>query len=201
MSCKKYIPPPTYAQLSILPPHAKIKHMPDPAQNPNQITQTTITNPVPAQADPATESGNDIQTPPVISGHREQGPMITSASESSEPPAPENPEPEILQSPPQEIKIPHELKEVVQESPDENKIKIDKEVALVGVKPAAESSPVITTPAGSIKLPMTYPQARQKAKTAKLMDSAHWLAEQIMYEWVKYEPDLVKDQKRLKTTT
>ncbi len=126
--------------------------------------------------------------------------MVTSAAESPAPEisAPETDQSEINPSTPPEIKIPSELKNVVEKSPDENNIKISKEVASAGVTPAAESSPVITTPTGSIKLPMTYSQARQKAKSTRLMDSAHWLAEMIMYEWLKHEPDQVREQKNIK---
>lgn len=48
-----------------------------------------------------------------------------------------------------------------------------------GIRHAAESTPVSQEPTGTVKLPMTYSQAEQKAK-GSTTDSATWLANFIL---------------------
>ncbi len=71
-----------------------------------------------------------------------------------------------------EVHIPQELQHVVGKGPD--------------------ALPTIATPTDLIHLPMTYEQALKKKKTTRFWDSMHWLAASIMYQWTKYDPDIVK---------
>ena len=74
-----------------------------------------------------------------------------------------------------EVNIPQELQNVVGKGPD--------------------ALPTIATPTDLIHLPMTYEQALKKKNTTQFWDSMHWLAAFIMYQWAKYDPDIVRAAK------
>lgn len=152
----------------------------NPAQNQTTNTpKTTLEQP---------QIGRIIE-PPAISGHREHGPVSTKTSELTKP---LESQPEIAPSTPHEVMIPQELKNTVEKGPDARVPKIEKEMDQAGVKLAKESTPVITTPTGKIKLPMTYTQALRNEKNSSFADSRHWLAALIMYLWQKYDADSIK---------
>lgn len=159
--------------------------MPDLNQVPSQTT------PVPANTTPpvASPQAGRFVEPPAISGNREHGPISTAKSEFAKPVEVQS---EIAPSTPPEIMIPQELKNRVEKGPDAHQPKIEKETRLAGMELAKESTPVITTPTGIIHLPLTYTQALQKKKESRLIDSIHWLAALVMYQWRKYDPDNIK---------
>ena len=99
-----------------------------------------------------------------------------------------------------EVSIPQELKHAIEKGPDAQELKVEE---LTNTKPTQpkESTPVITTPAGLIHLPMTYEQALKKKNTTPFWDSIHWLAAFVVYQWVKYDPDVVRASKTKKTKT
>ena len=70
-----------------------------------------------------------------------------------------------------EVIIPQELGHVVEKGPDAQELKIEE---------------------GNIHLPLTYEQALKKKNTTRFWDSMHWLAAFIMYQWMKYDPDIVR---------
>jgi hypothetical protein len=71
-----------------------------------------------------------------------------------------------------EVVIPQELRHVVEKGSDAQELKIEKD--------------------GNINLPLTYEQALKKKDTTRFGDSMHWLAAFIMYQWMKYDPDVVR---------
>ena len=71
-----------------------------------------------------------------------------------------------------EVYIPQELQHTIEKGPD--------------------ALPTITTPTGLIHLPLTYEQALKKKNTTRFWDSMHWLAAFIIYQWTKYDPDIVR---------
>ena len=82
--------------------------------------------------------------------------------------------------------IPEDLLEhAVEKGSDAQELKIKED------EPA-----VITTPTGNICLPLTYEQALKKKNTTNFGDSVHWLAASIMYQWMKYDPDIVRAVKK-----
>ncbi|MBU4098752.1 hypothetical protein KJ980_03825 [Patescibacteria group bacterium] len=134
---------------------------------------------------PHQQAGRIVE-PPAISGHREHGPVSAVKSEFTKP---VETQPEITPSTPHEIMIPQELKNTIEKASDAHDPKIEKNTPL---KLAKESTPVITTPTGIIRLPMTYKQAVQKEKNSSFRDSIHWFAAMIMYQWRKYDPGNIK---------
>lgn len=154
------------------------------------------TNTVQANTSPQPVISPQQTAPPVglpaISINKEHAPISAVKSEAVKP---VESQPEITPSAPPEIMIPQELKNTIEKSPGALEPKIEKETRLAGVKLAKESTPVITTPTGIIRLPMTYSQALQKEKSSAFWDSIHWFAAQIMYQWRKHDSDIVKETK------
>lgn len=97
----------------------------------------------------------------------------------------------IIPSEHPEVLIPQELHNTIAKGSDAQELKVEK-----------AATPTITTPTGAISLPLTYEQALQKKNTTGLWDSMHWLASAIIYQWTKYDPDVVKASKiKAKTKT
>ncbi len=140
----------------------------------------------------------NTQMPTTIAYKPEQEPIEASVSNAVQA---ESVETEIKPSIPSEIKIPQELEHVMQKSPDAEAPFSARLANQTGITLAKESTPVITTPSGTIRLPMTYSQAFQKEMHTSTTDSMHWLAAMIMYQWSKYEPDAVNDIKHKKTAS
>jgi hypothetical protein len=75
-----------------------------------------------------------------------------------------------------EVIIPEELLgHAVEKGPDAQELKIES---------------------GNIHLPLTYEQALKKKNTTHFGDSMHWFAALIMYQWMKYDPDIVRAVKK-----
>ena len=172
--------------------------MQDISQNHNPgMSINTSANDRPLVSQPQ-QQGRPVEPPP-ISGHKELGPVIAKTSELTNPI--DNSKTEIMPVHPPEVKIPSELQETVVPGPDSNLLKLEEEIQKSGeVSLAKESTPVITTPTGIIQMPMTYKEAQQKEKNTRIWDSIHWIAAIVMYQWNKYDPDLVKEFKQSKAT-
>lgn len=85
-----------------------------------------------------------------------------------------------------EVIVPQELLgHAVEKGSDAQELKIEKEEATT-----------ITTPTGRIHLPLTYEQAQEKKNKTHFWDSMHWFAASIMYQWMKYDPDIVRAVKK-----
>jgi hypothetical protein len=159
-------------------------------QDPNQTqNQTTAIHAV--SASQPQQVGRPVE-PPTVFVNKEHEPIIPASTEFTPPPEPRV---EIAASVPAEVMITQELKNTIEKSPDAKEPKIEKEARLAGLTLAKESTPVITSPTGIIRLPMTYVQALQKKNNSPFWDSIHWFAALIMYQWSKYEPDVVKEAK------
>ncbi len=170
-------------------------------QDPKQLQKQTVPPQTNITGQPAATAGQqsgDMPEPAVITGNKEQEPTIAvPVSESTH--SAETVTPEITTSLSPEVMIPQELKNIVEHGPDGRELKLEKEIQKVtAVTPAVDSTPIIKTPTGTIHLPMNYPQALQKLKNTEFLDSTHWLAAMIMYQWCKYDPDAVKDVKQNK---
>lgn len=61
-----------------------------------------------------------------------------------------------------------------------DKIKLDQEARDAGLSEAKESTPVVTTPTGKIKLPMDGVEAKIQAK-GNPQDSSTWLGKLVLY--------------------
>lgn len=168
--------------------------MQDTTQTQNQ-TAVNLADTQTHQTDsPAQQTDTKTENMAMVSIGIEKGPIEVEASDlttSQE----EAPVPEITPSQPEKIVIPHELSKVIEKSPDTEVPKIEEEVKAAEVTPAKESMPIINTPSGAVKLPMTYAQALVKERESKSLDSVHWLAAVILYLGAKYDPDAVKDAK------
>ena len=165
--------------------------MQDSSQNQSQSVVAQNSEPVAAPAQPNGNPTDSLNVPAKI----EHEPVRTVSSEAAGIDAVKI---EIAESSTPEVKIPQELAGIVEKSIDAKEIKLDKEVSLAGAVPAAESTPVITTPSGNIHLPMTYTEAVHLKKSSKSLDSDHWLSSVIMFLWGKYDPDLVKELRQTK---
>lgn len=99
--------------------------------------------------------------------------------------------PEITVSAPSEVSIPPELKTFVEKGPDAVKPELPKESIPIPQQAAKPSMSVLDTAFGRIKLPMSYQSAVSMFKKTKTSDSMHWLASLVMYQWLKYNPDVI----------
>jgi hypothetical protein len=158
--------------------------MPDLNQVPSQQTSIQVSSP-PQAVTPPQQVGRIVQ-PPEISGNKEHEPISQAKFESTKS---VEAQPEIAPSTP-EIQIPPELAKTIEKSPAAQEPKIKKDIP--EVKLAKESTPVITSPSGAIRLPMTYAQALQKEKSSSFWDGVHWFAAQIIYQWRKNNLDSIK---------
>ncbi len=79
------------------------------------------------------------------------------------------------------------VKEVAQSA------ELSKEHERIGIKPAAEATPVQTEPSGSVQLPMTQTQATQVLQKSKnIKDSIVWLAILMIKHFKKMHRKLLK---------
>lgn len=157
--------------------------MPDLNQAPSQQTPVQ-TNPAPQAVISSSQAVRIVQ-PPEISGNKEHEPISQAKTESTKS---VEARPEIAPSTP-EIKIPQELEKTIEKAPAAREPEIKKDMPM---KLAKESTPVITTPSGTIRLPLTYKEALQKEKNSGFWDSVHWFAAQIIYQCRKYNLNNVK---------
>jgi hypothetical protein len=132
-----------------------------------------------------TPTHSPVSVPPSIAPHKEAGPVpiATPSGESAKPV-------EVIQQSTPEVSVPPEIKEVVAVSEDAKPIKIDAELKKTGVALAADSTPVVHTPTGDVKLPMTYADALATEKRTKFWDAVHWFAAYVAYQWRKLDPTL-----------
>lgn len=147
--------------------------MQDPALTQNQITQ---------RVSPSPHQAGHIIEPPAVSGNKEHEPISAAKSELVKP---VESQPEMAPSTP-EITIAPELEKTIEKSPAALEPKIENTPAKLA-KESTPIMPIIQTPAGTIRLPMTYKEALQKEKKSSFLDSMHWLAAQIIYQFRKNE--------------
>lgn len=96
-----------------------------------------------------------------------------------------------------EVIIPQELLgHAVEKGSDAQELEIEKDVINTELPQAVEATTTITTSTGSIHLPLTYQQALEKKNSTHFWDSMHWLAASVMYQWMKYDPDIVRAVKK-----
>lgn len=105
--------------------------------------------------------------------------------------------PEISVSAPSEVSIPPELKRFVEKGPDAIKPELPYAIAITQQQVVKPSISVLDTAFGRIKLPMSYQNAVGLFKKTRTSDSMHWLASLVMYQWLKYNPDVVNQSGKI----
>lgn len=153
--------------------------MQDTAQNPNDLQNKTLTQNGQTQINPQPVS-------PTMSKEQEAVSIRLSPEENVLKAVPE-----ISLSSPSEVTIPPELKTFVEKGPDAVRPEVAKSIPPTPQQAAKPSVSVLDTALGRIKLPMSYQSAVGLFKKTGTSDSMHWLASLVMYQWLKYNPDVV----------
>lgn len=153
--------------------------MDDSAQSPTQDdTKQAIPQDPADQVQPQTQPAQ--QPEPVSLPHKEFVPR-TQVSEASS-----------LEQSMVEPEIAPEVAEAgVEVTPVQHTPKIHPDAAKAGLSPAKEATPVITTPTGIIKLPMTEEEAKEVRKVYGIKDSMRWRAELVLEQLKKIYRKLV----------
>lgn len=141
--------------------------MDDTAQTTSAISQNADD-----QAQQSPVSVPPVPVPPVVVPHKEAEPIASPTSSTVE---------EYIQPSHKEPEIPPELVPHMENSLDNQAVRLTDEHKDVGIEPAKESVPVATEPTGSVNLPISPQQAYKVTKTNKnVADSILWLATLIL---------------------